>query len=531
MNLRLIAHLVALSFVGAGGIFAAEKPNIVVIMADDMGYSDLGCYGGEIKTPVLDQMASNGLRFRRFYNAARCCPTRASLLSGLYPQQAGIGAMVGDLGYPGYQGHLSRNCVTLAEVLKGAGYQTLICGKWHVSRNPYAGKRELMDPEGWPLQRGFDRFYGTLAGGGNYYRPVSLARDNELLDMPEGDYYYTNAISTEAAKYIKDSDKEKPLFLYFTPTAPHWPLHAPDDEIEPYMETYRVGWDAIRQQRHQRMIELGVLNANCPLSERSKGIVPWSQAKDKEWEARRMATHAAMVTIMDRSIGQIIEALKKTGRYENTMILFLSDNGASAEVIRGKSNRHGNFARGGTTPDVMPGPADTYSSFGRSWANASNTPFRYYKKDTYAGGACSPLIIHWPAGISAPGEWRDQQSHIIDIMPTVVKLSGATYPHERAGQPVKSMAGKSLLASFDDNQQAERPIFFEHMGNRGVRMGRWALLSARKNPWSLYDISVDRTESVDLAKSYPEKVEEMESLYETWAEQSDVLPWPPGAKR
>jgi arylsulfatase len=514
-------------FLVATAAAAAPKPDIVVILADDMGYSDLGCYGGEIPTPVLDGLASNGLRFTRFYNTSRCCPTRASLLTGLYPHQAGIGHMVDDSGLPGYRGRLGNHCVTLAEVLRGAGYQTFMTGKWHVTSNPYSAKKQEMDPDTWPLQRGFDRFYGTLAGGGNYYSPVSLMRDNEPLDPPgEDGYYFTDAISDQAAAYIREARAGHPLFLYLAFTAPHWPLHAPEAEIDKHMETYRAGWDEMRRQRHQRMIKAGLLDAECPLSPRGKGIPAWKDAEHKEWEIRRMATHAAMVSIMDRGIGRVIDALRQTGRFDNTLVMFLSDNGASREIIQGKKGRHGAFPRGGTNPDIMPGPADTYASFGPEWANASNTPFRLYKKDAYEGGTATPLVVHWPKGIPARGEIRHQPGHVIDLMPTVTELSGAGYPAQRRSVEVTPMQGVSLVSAFRGEKLPDRALFFEHEGNRALRMGRWTLVASHGKAWQLHDVSADRTESRDLASENPEKTAELKTLYQEWARRSNVAPWP-----
>jgi arylsulfatase A-like enzyme len=499
----------------------------VVILADDMGYSDLGCYGSEIPTPVLDGLASNGLRFTRFYNASRCCPTRASLLTGLYPHQAGIGHMVDDAGLPGYQGRLNEQCVTLAEVLRGAGYQTIMSGKWHVTSNPYSGANQKLDRDTWPLQRGFDRFYGTLAGGGSYYSPVTLTRDNEPLPLPEGNsYYYTDAISDEAAIYIRDARPEQPLFLYLAFTAPHWPLHAPEEEIQKHMDAYRGGWDEIRSQRHQRMIKAGLLDEKCPLSPRGKGIPAWENAKHKEWEIRRMATYAAMVSIMDRGIGRVIDALRNTGRFDNTLVMFLSDNGGCAEVIQGKEGRHGPFPRGGTKPDIMPGPADTYASLGQAWANASNTPFRLYKKDAYEGGVATPLVVHWPKGIPSRGEICHQPGHVVDFMPTVVALSGAVYPEQRKNVGVTPMQGQSLLPAFRGETLPERPLFFEHEGNRAVRLGHWTLVAGHGKAWELYDVSHDRTETSNLSAEMPEKAAELETLYKAWAARSNVVPWP-----
>jgi len=512
-----------------GSSIAAPKPDIVVIMADDMGYSDIGCYGSEIPTPVLDGLAKDGLRFTRFYNTARCCPTRASLLTGLYPHQAGIGLMVDDSGLPGYRGRLADHSVTIAEVLRGSGYQTFMTGKWHVTPNPYNEKgKEPQDRETWPLQRGFDRFYGTLAGGGNYFSPVSLMRDNEPLDPPtaDGTYYFTDAISDQAATYIREAKTGQPLFLYLAFTAPHWPLHAPEEEIAKHTAAYRAGWDEMRRQRHKRMIAAGILHEDCPLSPRGAGIPAWEDAEHKEWEIRRMATHAAMVSLMDKGIGRVMDALRDTARFENTLVMFLSDNGASREIIQGKKGRHGSFERGGTNPEIMPGPADTYASFGPAWANASNTPFRFYKIDTYEGGTATPLVVHWPTGLTARGELSHEPGHVIDLMPTFVEVAGAAYPEQREGVEVIPMQGLSLVQTFRGGFLPTRPLIFEHMGNRALRMGEWTLVAAHGKPWELYDTTVDRTESRDLAAERPGHVRQLKALYEGWAQHLNVAPWP-----
>ena len=504
---------------------SSDRPNIVLIMCDDMGYSDLGCYGGEIKTPVLDGLAANGLRFTQFYNAARCVPTRASLMTGLYPHQAGLGHMVSDRGHEGYRGRLNDRCVTIAEVLKQADYQTFMSGKWHVTPYNYANPEPTLDRNTWPLQRGFDKFFGTIAGAGSFYTPVSLMRDNQFIE-PGEDFYYTDAINDHAADYIHRADKNRPLFLYVAHTAPHWPLHAPEEDIARYAETYTVGWDAIRQARYERMVEMGIIHSDWPLTERDRRVPPWDQAEHKDWQARRMAVHAAMVDVMDRGIGRIVEALKETGRFDNTLILFLSDNGASNEVIRGRNTRHGHFARGGTRPAVMPGPPDTYAAFGVPWANASNTPFRLYKKWIHEGGIATPLIVHWPAGITAQNELSHEVGHVVDIMATCVEVSGATYPSERNDVAVPPSEGVSLVPAFDGKTLERRAIFFEHQGNRAVRFGRWKLVGEHRRPWELYDMQADRTEMSNVIDQHPDMAAAMEAMYDQWAKRTNVLPWP-----
>lgn len=403
-----------------------QRPNIVLIMADDMGYSDIGCFGGEIQTPNLNALATGGLRFTQFYNTARCCPTRASLITGLYPHQAGVGHMMEDKGYEAYHGDLNNRCVTIAEVLKLAGYSTYMAGKWHVTR--------FRGPDGpkhnWPRQRGFDRFFGTIHGAGSYYDPCSLTRDNTQIP-PGDDFYYTNAIADNAVTFISEHKTDNPFFMYIPFTAPHWPMHALPKDIAKYKGRYDKGWDALRAERHKRIIEMGIVDEKWKLTPRDRNVPPWEQAKDKEWFARRMEVYAAMVDCLDQNVGRIVEQLKKSGKFENTLIFFLADNGGCAEEygsrgpikpdpskpvvlkpmdknelqpdMQPKVTRDGRPVRTGR--GVMPGPADTYIAYGKPWANASNTPFRLYKHWVHEGGISTPLITHWPARIKAHNEF------------------------------------------------------------------------------------------------------------------------------
>lgn len=506
---------------------APPRPNVVLVLADDMGWSDPGCFGGEIRTPTLDALAAEGLRFTRFYNAGRCCPTRASLLTGLYAHQAGIGHMVSDRNKPGYRGRLNQRCVTIAEVMRSAGYQTFMSGKWHVTHFDYLDPEPTLHQASWPLQRGFDRFFGTLAGGGSFYTPVSLMRDNAFLDTPAEGFYYTDAINDEAAAFIRGADRDQPFFLYIAHTAPHWPLHAREKDIASYDGVYDVGWDAIRERRHRRQLELGIFDeASCPLPARDPQVGPWDEAEHKEWEIRRMATYAAMVTVMDEGLARVVEALRETGAHDNTLIVFLSDNGACAETIRGTNTRHGQFARGGTRPDVMPGPPDTYAALGRAWANATNSPFRRFKSNTHEGGVATPLIAHWPAGIRDRGGLRHAPGHIIDILPTLAALAGADYPVEHNGHAILPAEGTSLIPLFEGATLPERDLFFEHQGDRAVIRGDWKLVSPHNRPWELHHLGNDRAETTNLAAEHPERVRNMAAAYEAWAGRAYVLPWP-----
>lgn len=537
--------------------FTATRPNIVLILSDDMGYSDLGCYGSEIATPQLDSLAADGLRFTQFYNGARCCPTRASLLTGLYAHQAGMGFMVREVkGAPGYAGDLSHQAVTIAEVLKSAGYNTAMAGKWHVARS-----HAMSDTSNWPVQRGFDRFYGTIRGFGSFYDPESLTRQNTFI-TPENDpeyrpesFYYTDAISDNAVAFLRENARQKaPFFLYVAYTAAHWPLQAPEQDIERCRGKYDQGYDAIRRTRRERMKELGLLDdrwAETPT------IGKWDQVSDKAWEARNMETYAAMIGRMDQGIGRIVAQLKSDGRFDDTLILFLQDNGACAEPswrrpikqpapkdlapmgrdeLQTRSTppmqtRDGRWVRSG--PGVMAGPADTYIGYGETWANVANTPFREYKHWVHEGGIATPLIAHWPAGIGRKlrGHFESQVGHIIDIMATCVDLAGARYPSEFNGHKIKPLEGVSLAPAFSGRKLARRqPLFWEHESNRAVRDGRWKLVAVEDGPWELYDMIADRTEMRNLAAQYPDKVRSLSAAWDAWARRSDVLPlgsWKP----
>ncbi len=509
------------------------RPNIVLIMADDMGYSDLGCYGGEIKTPHLDALAADGIRFTQFYNAARCCPTRASLLTGLYPHQAGVGAMVSDQGRPGYRGRLNGRCVTIAEALRPAGYQCFIAGKWHVSPFSYE-KNEGTDRSTWPLQREFDRFYGMLAGAGSFYHTSGMMRDNTPFLPPAEGFYFTDAITDAAEGFVRDAE-DQPFFLYLAYTAPHWPLHAFEEDIARYDGVYDEGWDAIRAERHARMIEMGIVREAWPLTPRDERVKAWEETEHRAWQARRMQVYAAQVERMDRNIGLFLETLKREGRYENTLILFLSDNGGCAEVIggagKGRSVYISGFLpegvelRGGNSPEIMPGGPDTFASYGIGWANVSNTPFRLYKKFTHEGGVSTPLITHWPAGIPAGrrGVLTDAVGHVIDIMATCVEAAGIEYPEQRDGVDNLPMEGVSLLSVLRGERLVSRPVFFEHLGHRAVRLDDFKLVArGRKGAWELYNLRADRTEMNDLAGEQPERVSRMAALWEEWAKRTHV---------
>jgi len=556
---RCLLSLTAFILCGTATAAEPKSPNIIVIMSDDMGFSDIGCYGGEISTPNLDALAAGGVRFTQFYNCARCCPTRASLLTGLHPHQAGVGHMMEDKGknFPGYQGNLNTSCRTIAEVLKPAGYRTYAVGKWHVTR--FAGSDG--PKHNWPLARGFDRYYGTIHGAGSFFDPSSLVRDDTMISpFADGEYkptiyYYTDAISDHAVRYVGDHAKDhakKPFFLYVAFTAAHWPMHALPEDIRKYQEKYDGGYEPIRKARFEKASKLGMID---PKQGMSPQVGDWSKVEDKKWEAAGMEVYAAMIDRMDQGIGKLVAELKRTGQYDNTLILFLQDNGGCAEPQGRTGNKqHPNivrpenpmspvmkaeeFATAGSVPkqtrdgfpvrmgpNVIPGGPDTYVAYGRAWANVSNTPFREFKHWVHEGGISTPLIAHWPNGIATRNELRSQPAHLIDIAATCVDLSKAVYPTKVGDQAITPLEGKSLVPVFA-NRPLERDLFWEHEGNRAVRSGKWKLVA--KGPgakWELYDISTDRTESKDLASTQPENVKDLATKWESWASRAQVIPW------
>ncbi|HYH56313.1 MAG TPA: sulfatase-like hydrolase/transferase, partial [Anseongella sp.] len=418
---------------------ARKKPNIIVILADDMGFSDIGSYGGEIQTPNLDRLAAGGVRYKQFYNAARCCPTRAALLTGLYPHQTGMGWMAAaDLGTPAYQGNLNENCVTIAEVLKTAGYATYMTGKWHLTNER---KIDGMVTDNWPKQRGFDHYFGIIPGGANYFTPV-LYSDNKKYPAPEN-FYLTTAISDTSVKFIDQhfaAKSSEPMFMYVAYTAPHWPLHALQADIDKYRELYEAGWDEMRSARFERQKQLGLIPANIVMSPRDKAIPAWdSLSGEKKREmAMRMAIYAAQIDVLDQGVGKIVQKLKEKNQLDNTLIFFLSDNGACAE-----------FISSGESKEVT-GRENTFESYRIHWANVSSTPFREYKHYTHEGGIATPLIVHWPEGIDRTlnNSFISEYGHLTDIMATCLEVVNAKYPSNYKGQAIQPPEGKSLVPHF-----------------------------------------------------------------------------------
>jgi arylsulfatase len=543
----------------ASSATAASRPNIIIILCDDMGFSDLGCYGSEIHTPNLDSLASGGLRFTQFYNTSRCCPSRASLLTGLYPHQAGMGHMTSPQGsgLDGYAGDLNNHCITIAQALKPAGYATYMVGKWHVT----SSDRPNSSKDNWPLQRGFDRYYGTIIGAGNFFDPGMLTRDNTTISAfadpqyhpPAGEpYYYTNALSDQAARFITEHHQQhadQPFFFYVAYTAAHWPMQALPRDIDKYKGVYNSGYTPIRDARFAKEKQLGLIDPKWDLSPQAGD---WDGVKNKAWEARCMEVYAAMIDCMDQGVGRIVDSLKQTNQLDNTLILFLQDNGGNLET----TGRAGNLTRAAAPSlpplgldfiqtdgqpkrtrdgwpvlhgeNVMPGPADTYIAYGKSWANVSNTPFREYKHFVHEGGISTPLIAYWPQHITRRGELEKQPGHLIDLMATCVDLAGAHYPTQFNGRTILPMEGRSLLPAFDGKPiERDDALYWEHEGNRAMRQGNWKLVA--KYPagkWELYDIEADRTEMHDLSAVDPDRTRAMADKWEAWGKRVGALPWP-----
>jgi arylsulfatase A-like enzyme len=493
-----------------------KRPNIIVILADDMGYSDLGCYGSEIRTPNLDRLANDGIRFTQFYCAARCCPSRATLLTGLYPHQAGVGKMVSQPGQNvqvgPYQGYLNDKCVTIAEVLKEAGYSTYMSGKWHVGEAP----------EHWPRKRGFDRYFGLISGASSYWELLEQKGRKRFMALegapftPEGDDFYMTDAFTDFAVECLDGHggSDQPFFLYLPFTAPHWPLHAWPEDIAKYRGKYDLGWDKLRQQRYKRMLDLGIVEPEWALSPRDDLVPAWDDAENKDDWSLRMAVYAAMVDRMDQGIGRVLDRVKAMGEEENTLVLFLSDNGGCHESIEGrKLNQAG----------TKPGERGSYVAYERPWANASNTPFRLFKHWIHEGGISTPLIARWPAVVKQHGELTHQVGHIIDIMATCIDVAGTAYPETFNGKPITPLEGKSLLPILEGRErEPHEALFWEHFRNRGIRQGKWKLVATKAGDWELYDLEADRTELNSLVDKHPEKARELDALYEAWAERVGV---------
>ncbi len=535
-----------------------DRPNIIVIMADDLGYSDLGCYGGEIATPALDRLAANGLQFTSMYNAARCCPTRASFLTGLYPHQAGIGGMTFDRELPGYRGYLKENTSTIAERLQAGGYQTGMVGKWHVSltnrRNPDVKPADDQDQLNWlahqadygdfspletyPVSRGFDKYFGNIWGVVDYFDPFSLVNGKKAVDQVSDDYYHTDAIGDSAVAYVEQfSEEDAPFFLYVAHCAPHWPLQAPEETIRKYENTYKKGWRSIRQARYNRLVEQGLFDPEtAPLPPFMFPEQSWATNPDSVWDARAMAVHAAMVDRMDQSIMKLIQKLEELDQLDNTVIFFLSDNGASSE----RPSRYGpGFDRAGSTrdgetvafpvdKDVLPGPQTVHAGIGPVWSHTINTPFRFWKAKTFNGGVNTPLIVHWPAVIQSHGI-RRESAHVSDLLMTSLDLAGLEYTTTFQGKETTPSPGKSMvpLLTGEGSYQPQASYFWDHMGSSAFRKGKWKIVRLRPDQdWQLFDLEKDVTETTDLSGEHPEIVQKMVAAWNERATELLAYPAP-----
>jgi arylsulfatase len=509
-----------------------KRPNILLIVADDLGYSDLGCFGGEIDTPVLNGLASNGARFAQFYSNARCCPSRASILSGQYAHRVGVGYMVADLGQPGYRGRLSESAATLAEVLKEAGYRTFMSGKWHVGTND-------------PTRHGFEQFYGTLISAATYWNPAEYVRQpqgSRPRNYEAGRFYGTDALTDHALDFLAEArmTPNQPWFLYLAYNAPHFPLHARPEDIAKYRDRYLQGWDMLRQQRLAKMKRQKIVPGGMKLSPRSvfTNFGETQTAENPAWDtlpedrradlAMRMTLYAAMIDRMDQNIGRIVGDLRSRGELDNSLIVFLSDNGACAEWdpfgFDGRSSAN-NVLHRGAELDRM-GVAGTYHSVGSAWANASNTPWRMYKHYSHEGGIGKPAIMHWPGGFRRRDVIESTPAHLIDLMPTFVDAAGTSYPKRLGTREILPMAGVSLIPVLRGEKIPARTLYFEHEGHRAVRDGRYKLTALRGEPWKLYDMERDRIETEDLAMKQPKLVESMSKKWDTWALENQVTPLP-----
>jgi arylsulfatase len=499
------------------------RPNIVVVLVDDVGFSDLGCYGGEIPTPHLDRLAARGLRFTQFYNTARCSTTRAALLTGLYPHQAGMGWLDNkvDPASRGFHGRLLPRCVTIAEVLRDAGYFTAMTGKWHL------GQQHGTPPWSRGFMRSLNARFGEVYFPKEDDRPGTkmLYLDGRELpkDSPElgADWYSTDLFTEWGLKFVDEARAaRKPFFLYIAQGAAHFPLRAPADVIARYRGQYMEGWDVLRERRHARQKELGIVAPHWPLAPRPAEVAAWG-ALDRGQQDRfdqMMATYAAMIDRIDHAMGTLVTGLEQRGEFDNTLILFLHDNGGNAEG-----------GPDGTTRGGPIGSPQSYVLLGMSWATLNNTPFARFKHFTHEGGISTPLIAHWPGGIPASrrGALEHQPGHLVDVMATCLDVAGTTYPRRFQDREIEPLQGVSLRPAFAGQPigRAE-PIFWEHEGNKAVRDGRWKLVQRHKQPWQLFDMDADRTEQHDLIATHPDVAARLETAWCAWAERTYVDEWP-----
>ena len=506
-----------------------QKPNIIIILADDMGYSDPGCFGGEINTPNIDALANNGMRFTQFYNCSRSCPSRASLMTGLYAQQVGITGM-------GLS--LNNNCVTIPEALKPAGYNTGMTGKWHLSLTKALPNNEdqlkwmahqadhgnFAPLASYPCNRGFDENYGIIWGVADYFDPFSLVHNETPIKTVPADFYMTDYVTEKTVDLIDAfSKRSEPYFLYVAYTAPHWPVQAKPEDIAKYKGKYDGGWDELRTNRYKRMVEMGLIDpAKMPLSH-NESNKPWSAAKHKSWESANMEVHAAMVDCLDQGIGKIVAKLKATGQYENTIIFFMTDNGASPERYPNAGFDRPSITRNGQVilqpgDYPTPGPETSASTIGEGWAGALNTPFRYWKSESFHGGTATPMIVQWPAGLKTkPGSMTGQVVHVMDMMPTCLELAEATYPVTYKGNDIIPLESHSIKPILEGKNRIQEPIYWEHEGGRAVRVGNWRLVSLKNANWQLFDMTTDLSETKNVASEHQDTVNELKELWNAWA--------------
>ncbi len=502
----------------------ASRPNIILILADDLGFSDLGCYGGEIATPNLDRLAAEGVRLTQFYNTARCCPSRASLLTGLHPHQAGIGDMVDEyarnvreqLASPAYADRMSVQTPTIAEVLRASGYRTGMAGKWHLG----------YEHPNWPSDRGFERSFTVLEGAMNYYGlgmqhtgklvNAPMALNDQPFTPPRDGFFSTDAFSDFAVSFINEQrGAAQPFFFYLPFNAPHWPLHAPPEDIAKYRGKYRDGWDAVRQRRHRRLIDLGLIDPKSEMAPRPPAVPAWASvpAEQKDDWDLRMAIYAAQIDRMDRGIGRVFASLRAIDAERNTLVIFLSDNGGAPEMPRR------------SLPGATLGTRESFESYGIRGAHVSNTPFRLHKIFVHEGGISTPFIARWPERLRA-GSFSREVGFLPDLMATCIDVGRAAFPGTFGGRATLPPEGVSLLPALQGKSLAPRTLFWEHEGNRAVRQGQWKLVARHQGDWELYDIEHDRAELHDLSRQQPEKAAALSSLHAEWAKRCGVLPWP-----
>ena len=513
MSYKILLYIL---FVLAGSCsLFGKRPNVLLIMSDDMGYSDLGCFGGEIRTPHLDSLSEGGIRFTNFYSENMCWVSRASMLTGVYHRTSLK------------NGALHPRCLPLPKVLQDNGYATGMMGKWHLAGDyrKDGGSRTV-----YPDRCGFDRFYGILGGANSFFAPFGLRRNRKSIDvefMNDPDYYFTDAIGKEAIAFLKETPKDKPFFLYLPFTAAHWPLHAPAKEIQKYKGKFSAGWDELRRNRLKRMKELGVIGSTVKLSPRHPKVPAWENEKHKAWQERRMEVYAAQVTVMDRVIGRVLDYLRESGQLDETLTFFTIDNGG-CHVEYG-ANRKGDYLpektrdgkpmKPGNLTNLMPGPEITYQSYGYGWANLSNTPYRLFKQYDHEGGIHTPMIAHWPNGIKSKGVISNTLSHLVDLMPTILDVTKIKPQENLGGKPRIKWDGRSLLPSIKgENQPDPAILFFHHAKGRALRSGKWKLVFNRDNGkkanWELYDLTKDPNEINDLAKENPKQVEALAKYWE-----------------